>query len=675
MKNIISEIKQSIKIRVKLDNDKIYLIDKFEEEENSLKFTSEDNIRGEVFFISKKNAIVLGIKFMVENETSYLHPTVSKLEILLKPSKDGNFLAHYNYNGWWTRPHFTKTEKEIPQNTQLLAWEKDNISTVIMTLCDDEFKSVISGEEDAVSILATANTCGYSSINTKLCVFSFSENPYTAFENAVLTALDSVDTTKRPAKDRRYPKMLDYLGFCTWNAFYSDVYKDGVLEKADEFVNKNIPVKWFLIDHGWSCQTHDKLDSFKENMAKFPGGLMALKEELKMRGIENLGVWQGFGGHWGTVNPDGEIYKSMKNSLLETNTGAVIPYPSKEKSFDFWNTWHRYLKQQGVDFVKVDIQSSLSVFTKGLMPIGKAARETHLGLEASVGVNFDGNIINCMGMATEQYINRPVSGVSRNSNDFFPHKDNSFKEHVYENAYNSLYHTKLTHGDWDMWWTIHPDALNNAFLRALSGGPLYISDKVSETDASKLTPLILDDGYVLRCENAGIITKDQIFADPTQNGLAVKVWNKKGNTSYIGAFNCDKEHKAVTTDIKASDMELTSADKYLVVNYANSEMKIVNKDDVLNYKLKESKSVLLSFTPLVNGFAFLGNRDKYISSAVIEAKAGNSFVLSQGGLVTLASENPVTVKVNSTIADATCQNNIYTVDCSHIKDKVIIEII
>ncbi len=641
--------------------------------ETSFSF-SKAEINGVLSLQDKDNTLVASISVKIENETSYHHKRFKEdgISLILDVKKDSDFLAHYNYNGWWTRPDFCENTKEIPKNTQVLSWQNNENSYVILTICDEEFKSIINPDNEKIKLTLTANTNGYSYVSTKAFVLSFDKDPYLAYETAMKTAFEVLDTTKRNSKERRYPDVFNYLGFCTWNAFYSDVNEDGVMQKAKEFKDKNLPVKWFLLDHGWSPAEGEKLLDFKEDFNKFPSGLKGLKRNLKDYGVENLGVWQGFGGHWGTISKNSSIYNKMGENLLCTNTGDVIPYPSKEKSFAFWNEWHRYLKKQEIDFVKVDIQSSLSVFTKGLMPIGKASKESHMGLEASVGINFDGAMINCMGMAMEQVFNRPISAVTRNSNDFFPKKEQSFKTHVYENAYNTLYHSYAVLGDWDMWWTNHKEAKNNAYLRALSGGPLYISDRVAETVAEMIFPLILNDGYVLRCDRQGVVAKSQIYKKKD----AVKVCNVKGNTGYLGVFNCNLEEKTVPANISVNDINGFAENKYyLVYDYNAKKASVISQNEIIKSELNGSDSALYSFTPIVDKIAFLGLCDKYISSAAIEYQRDNFYILKQGGEVLFYSEDDVKVRLNGKEMKCENENKIYKLDCRDVKEKVILEII
>ena len=73
-------------------------------------------------------------------------------------------------------------------------------------------------------------------------------------------------------------------------------------------------------------------------------------------------------------------------------------------------------------------------------------------------------------------------------------------EHLLQNAYNALYHNEFYCCDWDMFWTKHEDCVKHSLLRAVSGGPVYFSDKIGETDPEVLKPLAYLDGRILMME-------------------------------------------------------------------------------------------------------------------------------------------------------------------------------
>lgn len=117
---------------------------------------------------------------------------------------------------------------------------------------------------------------------------------------------------------------------------------------------------------------------------------------------------------------------------------------------------------------------------------------------------MDGNLINCMGMAMENILGRPGSAISRSSDDFVPDAPDGFAEHLIQNLYNAPYHGYFYYCDWDMFWTCHADGEKHAALRAVSGGPIYCSDRVGETKTQVLEPLAYRDGRILRMERSGL---------------------------------------------------------------------------------------------------------------------------------------------------------------------------
>jgi hypothetical protein len=51
-----------------------------------------------------------------------------------------------------------------------------------------------------------------------------------------------------------------------------------------------------------------------------------------------------------------------------------------------------------------------------------------------------------------------------------------------------------------MWWSEHPEsAIQSGVLRAISGSPIYVSDKIGRSNGEILKPLALSDGKILRC--------------------------------------------------------------------------------------------------------------------------------------------------------------------------------
>jgi len=182
----------------------------------------------------------------------------------------------------------------------------------------------------------------------------------------------------------------------------------------------------------------------------------------------------------------------------------------------FYRDWYEALRAEGIDFVKVDGQSAVKNYYENNLPVCQAARETHRALEGAAGAYMGGRLINCMGMAMENILGRPGSAISRNSDDFVPESENGFAEHLLQNGYNAVYHDEVYYCDWDMFWTHHRDAVKHGILRAVSGGPVYFSDRIGDTDLAAVLPLVYRDGRILRMDRAAKPSPDCIFHDPSK---------------------------------------------------------------------------------------------------------------------------------------------------------------
>ena len=67
--------------------------------------------------------------------------------------------------------------------------------------------------------------------------------------------------------------------------------------------------------------------------------------------------------------------------------------------------------------------------------------------------------------------------------------------------------------DWDMFHSVHPDATLHATARAISGGPVYVSDRPGKHDCKLIRRLVLKGGEVPRGMFPGRPTRDCLLRD------------------------------------------------------------------------------------------------------------------------------------------------------------------
>lgn len=201
---------------------------------------------------------------------------------------------------------------------------------------------------------------------------------------------------------------------------------------------------------------------------------------------------------------------------------------------------HRYLKDCGIDGVKVDAQAASTLMGQGMGGSSSVAREYIHKMEQSVVENFgpDGHCINCMCHPAECVFSYKTTNIARASDDFYPRDISSHTAHIAGVAYNSIFLGEVVQPDWDMFQSRHPAALLHAAARAVSGSAVYVSDHPGEHDEVLLKRLVLKSGGILRGTLPGRPTKDCLFKDVTHDTqTALKVFNMNPYTGVVGAFN------------------------------------------------------------------------------------------------------------------------------------------
>lgn len=426
--------------------------------------------------------------------------------------------AMYMFNEWWTRPSFVNTPGEVPAGTQVLYLKYNGGAGCMAGMAGENFKTLIEGGEGGeLCFVMTACAGGIQKLDELVFVSTRGECLYEAVHAAFVWAAGKKHIRVR-AK-RRYPEMFEYLGWCSWDAFYTDITEQKVREKAAELKEKGVPVRWMLMDDGW-LSVHDQLlYDYRPEPEKFPRGFSQMIREIKRdTDIRWFGVWHALGGYWGGVEAGSPLACQENEHLYRPLNGKLLPWPDAGKGYGFYRDWYEYLRGEGIDFAKVDGQSAVRFYYENDMPVCRAAGETHKALDGAAAY-LDGALINCMGMAMENMLARPVSAVARNSDDFVPGREGGFAEHLLQNAYNALYQGEIYNCDWDMFWTTHEDAVKHSLLRAQSGGPVYFSDRIRETDPEILKPLVYSDGRLLRLKRPAIPAEECLFRDPQREGI------------------------------------------------------------------------------------------------------------------------------------------------------------
>ncbi|KAL3341651.1 hypothetical protein AABB24_025927 [Solanum stoloniferum] len=522
--------------------------------------------------------------------------------------EDTRFMCLFRFKLWWMTQRMGTCGNDIPLETQFMLVEnKDTtegerddapiIYTVFLPLLEGQFRAVLQGNE--INEIEICLESGDNAVKTNqglyLVYMNAGTNPFEVITQAVKSVQQHLQTFHHREK-KKLPSIIDWFGWCTWDAFYTDVTAEGVEDGLNSLSKGGFRPRFLIIDDGWQqignevpkdtncvvlegAQFANRLTGIKENKKFQTKGLKHVVEEAKKQhSVKYVYVWHALAGYWGGVHPAGpglEHYDTalaypiqsagvtgnqpdiVMDSLAVHGLGLVHP----KKVFNFYNELHAYLASCGVDGVKVDVQNIIETLGAGHGGRVSITRSYIQALEASIAQNFpDNGCIACMNHNTDGLYSSKQTALVRASDDYYPRDPASHTIHISSVCYNSLFLGEFMQPDWDMFHSLHPTAEYHAAARAVGGSPIYVSDKPGNHNFELLKKLILPDGSVLRAQLPGRPTRDCLFVDPARDGTS----------GVVGVFNCqgagwckvtkktrihDASPGTLTTSVQATDVE------------------------------------------------------------------------------------------------------------------------
>ena len=486
-------------------------------------------------------------------------------------------LAQRIKSPFWAGPESAVGFAGLPDRTQVLLLKCKDTCKFIYALADENFQTTFRSTKEKNQFEISINKISPDTTVVKgiALIMTEDKDPYEAIRKGFEVLEKEKLIRTKLKKHKKFPETLNYLGWCTWNAFYHDVTHDGIIGKMEEFKSKGIPVRWVLIDDGWSEYNDDMtLRTIYEDRTKFPGGLKETVKVLKEKyGVLSVGAWHSATGYWKGIEFKDE-------TTLSTPQGIEVP-----AGYEFYSKWHTYLKEQGIDFVKVDCQGNIWEYMHNNPGSLAATINAQQGLDKAARENFE-FMINCMGMVNINMLNRDDSVICRNSDDFFPLEKEKLENHVMQNSYNALFNDHLYFCDFDMWWSEHFQAAQNAVLRAISGGPFYLSDKIDGSSAEVVRDFVDENGKINRYDHAAKPTPDCVFGIDK----VLKIFNNRGEDGAVATFTFKENGKCTV-----SSADFGGEGTYLVKEKLSDEEFTLNKGETFECVMNDHEVKMYEF--------------------------------------------------------------------------------
>ena len=283
-KNIINDIEVFVRIRdfelkeLKLTNhtflDNKYTLF-FEDEEKITECKLEFGVCNDLLKIYAY--INCRQELMISNR--YIAPENGFIVRFNIPEKSDGVVATYMENAYWTLPFYSDDAKNLPNHTQNMLFKSGSEHISFLTKHLNNAIVELGATNKKTEIRCSTISAGFKQLEGEIMSICIEKTP----SEAICKNYEYMGNKQKKA----FPKMFNKLGWCSWNAFYHDVTEEKLFAKLEEFKRKDIPIKWILIDDGWSMTEDNKLLSFCEDKNKFPHGLGYFVQKAKSEyGIE-----------------------------------------------------------------------------------------------------------------------------------------------------------------------------------------------------------------------------------------------------------------------------------------------------------------------------------------------------------------------------------------------------
>ncbi|KAK3038059.1 hypothetical protein RJ639_032038 [Escallonia herrerae] len=333
------------------------------------------------------------------------------------------FMACFWFKLWWMAQKMGDQGRDIPRETQFLLLETTDgshltsdggngehqiVYTVFLPLIEGPFRACLQGSpEDKLELsLESGDEEMTASTFTRSLFISAGTDPFGTITDAI-----------RERHEKKLPGIVDYFGWCMWDAFYQDVTQEAVKAGLDTLATSGTPPMFMIIDDGWQSVGGDsqQKDETKELEAQPQPQL------IRLTGVKENSKFQ---------NKDDQTVgiKSIVN-IAKEKYGLKYVYLSLSDQPSFTVNSSFLLYSQPEMFC------SIALFCN-------SSKQTAL---------------------------------VRASDDFFPRDPMSHTIHIAALAYNNVFLGEFMQPDWDMFHSLHPAAEYHASAPAISGGPVYVS--------------------------------------------------------------------------------------------------------------------------------------------------------------------------------------------------------
>ncbi len=477
------------------------------------------------------------------------------------------------------------------------------------------------------------------------------------------------NTTFRDKKT--YPDMFKYLGWCSWEHFRQDITGENLKEAVDMLNKSEIPVRYALIDDGHLKEANGQLIDSAAPNDKFPEGWKPVFDQRREDRVKWFGLWLNFNGYWNAIHPENQlgIDDNLQNLIFEKIWGreaisnAKVPKPGLLSSLAFYLKMIGDAARFGFDFVKVDNQARNLTINKAMeQPVTKAAGNSR-ALETACA-SETGGLINCMAHNSICLFNTRRSAVTRCSEDYLMGDKFRAKGHLYNSYVNMSWLGYTVWGDHDMFHSSDPESGRMmAISKAMSGGPVYLSDVPDGINPDFTLPLCYNDGELLRPLAPAAALPESLFISPAHENEPFRaIAPLTGGAAAVAVYNLTEPDRAIQGYISADDYRNAGImiqpqpekweippEELVIYDWYSGKARKIGREPY-TFGMADFTDRLFMLCPVRDGWAAIGRPDKYLSPAATEILSSdeNSLLLkvAEGGEILIWKDSGEPVSEN-----------------------------
>lgn len=507
--------------------------------------------------------------------------------------------------------------------------EKINQFLILLPLTGEVTTSWLTGFNNSLLLkVGTLGTWQHEDKNVPLLSWVRTDDIYSGCRQVWEQALqhDTINYSTQVREKKVYPEILKYLGWCTWEEYKTNIDESIILDAIDNIEDSSIPIKYILLDDGHLDCKDSYLKSFNPDEQKFPDGWKNILAKRHKDRIRWMGLWLCFNGYWQGIDKDNKL-GLMNSHLQQASTGGKLPSNSITDSYAFYDEMIGSNSRAGFDFVKVDDQAeNLTLYLGTDSPV-ECATHNSKALEATSAFHMNG-LINCMAHGPVCLFNTKKSAITRCSEDYFAGDLKRARRHLYNSYANMPFLGQTVWGDHDMFHSSdHISSSIMARSKAISGGPIYLSDNPNALDKETIMPLCFDDGLLIRALAPAVPIKSSLFLNPYEDEKPyIAIAPLKNHSVALAAYNLTEPEVTVKGVITANmygeatcmldEQWDNPSEGLLLLDVKNKSVKhLVHSEEFVIDGFDDAFYILI---PIKYGWGLVGRLDKYLSSATVD---------------------------------------------------------